>query len=152
GKRLAELRAHPQTSEPAGSAVVQFMDAIEEPERPEHTPERLVGIYRVLKPHLLAAYQDHLARVNRVYEPPTQRLLMRLIDDERRHVSAGVTVMAHVVATPAQQERARLWQARLERLLGAAGGVTGQGLPAPRDLEAPSPILNDDAREFIRLE
>ena len=34
GKRLPELRAHAQVSEPASDRVVAFMDALEEPDRP----------------------------------------------------------------------------------------------------------------------
>jgi hypothetical protein len=154
GKRLPELRAHAHSSEPANARFVAFMNALEEPERPGQTVERLVGMYRVLKPHLVASYQEHLARVNAVYEPPTQRLLLRLVEDERRHVAAGGLILSHLAGTPALEERARTWQARLERLLEAAGGVTGAGLPAAPDVDAVSsaPILNDDAREFIRLE
>src|SRR5881396_3963587 len=47
GKRLPELRAHAQVSEPASDRVVAFMDALEEPEAPQQTVERLVGVYRV---------------------------------------------------------------------------------------------------------
>ena len=155
GKRLPELRAHAQMSEPANAAFVAFMNAIEEPERPGQTVERLVGVYRVLKPHLLASYEDHLRRVNSVYEPPTERILMRLVEDERRHVAAGSRSCAHLSATPELAERGEAWQAQLEGLLAAAGGVTGGGLaragrPRPR---APSAsALNDDPRQFIRLE
>ena len=62
GRRLPELRAHAQESEPANDAFVAFMDAIEAPEAPGQTVERLVGVYRVLKPHLLAVYEQHLAQ------------------------------------------------------------------------------------------
>jgi len=58
GRRLPELRAHAQESEPPNDAFVGFMDAIEAPEEPERTAERLAGIYRVLKPHLLAVYES----------------------------------------------------------------------------------------------
>jgi len=154
GNRLAELRARAHVSEPANAAFVTFMDAIEEPERPPQTVERLVGVYRVLKPHLLAVYEDHLRRVNEVYEPPTELLVARMAEDERRHIAAGLAIIQHLVTTAALDERARAWQARLERLLEAAGGVTGGGLPAPARLDAlpPARTLNDDAREFIRLE
>jgi hypothetical protein len=50
GRRLPELRAHAQQSEPAGEGFIAFMDALESPETPELTVERLVGMYRVLKP------------------------------------------------------------------------------------------------------
>lgn len=153
GKRLPELRAHAQVSEPANERVVAFMDALEEPEAPPQTVERLVGVYRVLKPHLRASYHDSLQRANAVYEPPTRRILVRCIDDERRHITAGETIIGHLCATPALTERALAWQRRLEGLLAAAGGVTGDGLPPiPPDSGDVSVETSDDAREFIRLE
>src|SRR4249920_2634682 len=131
GKRLPELRAPAQVSEPANAAFVAFMNAIEAPERPDQSVERLVGVYRVLKPHLIASYEDHLHRTNSVYEPPTERILLRLIEEERRHVAAGSTILRHLSATPGLAERGEAWRAQLEELLRVAGGVTGAGLPAP---------------------
>src|SRR2546429_965889 len=152
GRRLPELRAHTQVSEPANEGVVAFMDAVEEPALPGQTIERLVGIYRVLKPHLLSTYHDHLVWANPVYEPPTRRLLLRCIDDERRHLAAGETVLRHLCA-PGLAERALAWQRRLEALVEAAGGVTGEGLPpAPPDTAQVPTETSDDAREFVRLE
>ena len=78
GRRLLELRAPAQVSEPSGPGFVAFMDELERPEAPHQTVERLVGVYRVLKPHLLATYEWHLARTNPVYEPPTRRILSSL--------------------------------------------------------------------------
>ena len=157
GRRLPELRAPAQVSEPANQSFVAFMDALEEAEAPHQTVERLVGVYRVLKPHLLAAYRDHVARANPIYEPPTRRILARCIEDEARHIAAGETILRHLASTPALGERATVWQGRLEGLLTAAGGVTGEGLPsvpamsvAPQ--QAKPPELDDDAREWIRLE
>jgi hypothetical protein len=151
GRRLPELRAHAQESEPANERVVAFMDALESPETPERTVERLVGVYRVLKPHLLADYERHLASANSVYEPPTRRILARCAEDERRHIAAGERVLVHLVVTPEARARAEAWQARLEALLAAAGGVTGEGLleAGPR---AASPEGVAEAEEFIRLE
>ena len=154
GNRLSELRAQAQVSEPANPSFVAFMDALEEPEGPRQTVERLVGVYRVLKPHLLATYQDHLARANAVYEPPTRRILSGCIDDERRHIAAGGAILGHLASTPALRERAGIWQERLEDLLVAARGVTGDGLPSPSAVPAAPPAveLDGDAREWIRLE
>src|SRR5213594_4065125 len=61
GKRLPELRAPAQQSEPPGEAFVGFMELLESPEAFHQTPERLAGVYRVLKPCLLAAYERHLS-------------------------------------------------------------------------------------------
>jgi len=151
GRRLPELRAHAQESEPAGEGFIAFMDALESTETPELTVERLVGVYRVLKPHLLAAYERDLASANAVYEPPTRRILARCAEDERRHIAAGERVLAHLVTTPAARARATAWAERLGGLLAAAGGVTGEGLPTP----APAPLSPEgvtEAEEFIRLE
>src|SRR5205809_7438242 len=152
GERLPELRARPRGSEAASARVVAFMDAVEEPAAPGQTVEQLVGVYRVRKPPLLSSYHDHLVRANPVYEPPTRRLLQRCIDDERRHIAAGETVLGHLCA-PALAERVLAWQRRLEALVEAAGGVTGEGLPpAPPDT-AQAPIeTSDDARELVRHE
>jgi hypothetical protein len=152
GRRLPELRAQAHVSEPANGAFVAAMDAIEEPELPRQTVERVVGIYRVLKPHLLASYEEHLRLANEVYEPPTRRILARCAEDERRHVGAGLTVLRHLVTTPALEERASAWQARLERLLAASGGVTGRGLPPPVAAAAAPTGASDDPRELLRLD
>src|SRR5213078_4138523 len=66
GKRLPELRSPAQRSEPANDGVARLMDLVEAPEGPDETVERLVGLYRVVKPHLLAVYERHLATANRV--------------------------------------------------------------------------------------
>lgn len=128
GKRLPELRATAQVSEPPNDAFVRFMDRLESPEEFGQTAERLVGIYRVLKPHLLATYAHHLAHANAVYEPPTRRILVRTIEDERRHVAAGLAILAHHLTDDGSRRRAREWEDRLQALLGEAGGVTGEGL------------------------
>lgn len=151
GRRLPELRAPAQQSEPAGEGFVAFLDALESAETPELTVERLVGVYRVLKPHLLAAYERDLASANAVYEPPTRRILARCAEDERRHIAAGERVLAHLATTPAAEARAATWAERLGGLLAAAGGVTGEGLPTP----VPAPVSPEgvtEAEEFIRLE
>jgi len=152
GRRLPELRAHAQESSPPNDDFVAFMDAIEAPEEPGQTAERLAGIYRVLKPHLLAVYVGHSRTANPVYEPPTCRILERCIEDEQRHIAAGETIIRHLASAPESQSRVAAWQARLESLLGAAQGVTGQGLPPALAQTSRDVPLSDDAREFIRLE
>lgn len=153
GKRLPELRAHAEASEPASPAFVAFVDALESPEAPHQTVERLVGVYRVLKPHLLATYERHLARTNAVYEPPTRRILERCIEDERRHVAAGETILRHLLATPELGARAAARQGTLAGLLAAAGGVTGDELSAPGGIPAAATVSGESAegREFVRL-
>jgi hypothetical protein len=154
GQRLPELRSRAQVSEAANPAVATFMDSLEDAEGPDQTVERLVGVYGVLKPHLLATYRDHLAHANAVYEPPTRRILARCIDDEERHIAAGETILRYLAAGPRVTERVSARRRQLEGLLAAASGVTGDGLPTrePQGAAPRQTDLSDDAREFIRLE
>jgi hypothetical protein len=127
GKRLPELRAPAQVSEPPSLEFVRFLDALEGREAWGETIERLTGVYRVLKPHLVAAYAAHLGRVNPVYEPPTRRILERCLADERRHLVDGGGVLDALVRTPDARARATGWERELRERLDASGGVTGGG-------------------------
>jgi hypothetical protein len=125
GKRLGELRSQAQVSKSANAEFASLMNTIEDQEQWENTIERLVGIYRVLKPHLVSHYSAHIAAANPVYEPPTLRILEHLVDDEKRHIERGSVLLGDLLNSPAKHARAAQWQARLEEMLAAAGGVTG---------------------------
>ena len=130
GKRLPELRAKAQDSEPGGPGVVAAFDLVETAEAPGQTVERVVAIYRVVKPHLATVYERHLTVANPVYEPPTRRILLRCIEEERRHAAAGGRVLDQLLARePALGERARQWERRVLDALAAAGGITGDVEP-----------------------
>ena len=125
GKRLPELRAQAQVSKPANDQFASFIQEIEDKEQWEDTIERLVGIYRVLKPHLIANYSAHVTAANPVYEPPTIRILAKLLEDEKAHVEKGLVLLEDLLDSPEKSRRAGQWQAHLEELLVASGGVTG---------------------------
>ncbi len=125
GRRLPELRSPAQQSEPANDGVVRLMDRIESADEPGQTAERLAGVYRVLKPHLVTVYARHLAATNPVYEPPTRRILARCLDEERRHVAAGASVIAAMLGEAEAVARALDWERAVTGLLGEAAGVTG---------------------------
>ncbi|HEV8309521.1 MAG TPA: hypothetical protein VGW35_17815 [Methylomirabilota bacterium] len=156
GKRLPELRAPAQVSEPASQGLVGFMAALESREAWGETLERLTGIYRVLKPHLAATYAAHLARANPVFEAPTRRILERCLDEERRHLAEGRHALAVLARSEAARTRVARWEAELRGLLGSAGGVTGEDgtVPAePEDREDPgAPAAADDAGARPRAE
>ncbi len=134
GRRLPELRAPAQQSEPANAEFVDFMNLLDGREARGETVERLVGVYRVLKPHMVATYEAHLAAANPIYEPPTRRILERCLAEERRHVAAATVVLERLLDGDAKR-RAGEWQTRLLEALAAAGGVTG---------ETPTPLLATD--------
>ncbi len=125
GKRLPELRAQAQVSKAANENFASFIQEIEDKEEWEETIERLVGIYRVLKPHLIAHYSSHVTAANPVYEPPTIRILAKMLEDEKAHVEKGLVLLGDLLDTPEKSRRAAQWQAHLEELLAASGGVTG---------------------------
>lgn len=139
GRRLPELRSPAQQSEPANERFVRFMDLLDAREGRGESAERVVGVYRVLKPHLVATYQQHLAAANPVYEPPTRRILERCIVEERRHVAAGAVVLERLLGDGASRERVAAWEGQLSAALAEAGGVTGQSPTPPLDVAAVGP-------------
>jgi 1,2-phenylacetyl-CoA epoxidase catalytic subunit len=125
GKRLPELRAQAQVSKAANEQFASFIQEIEDKEEWENTIERLVGIYRVLKPHLISHYSTHVTAANPVYEPPTIRILARMLEEEKAHVEKGLVLLDDLLDSAETHRRASRWQSHLEDLLGASGGVTG---------------------------
>jgi hypothetical protein len=155
GRRLPELRSPAQQSEPANERVVAFMDLVESRETSGATPERLTGVYRVLKPHLVALYARHLGDANGIYEPPTRRILQRCLDEERRHVAAGALIVRRFGADPEWRRRADEWEQRLLAALGSAGGITGTAGTEREFTEPPSEVADASpwhpARDVVAL-
>jgi hypothetical protein len=143
GRRLPELRAAAQQSEPANEGVVALLDLVQGTEGPAQTVERVTAVYRVLKPHVATVYGRHLAVANPVYEPPTRRILERCLAEEWRHAAAGEHVLRRLLASdPAPPSRGQDWERRLMAALAAAGGITGD-VEAP--LIAPPAVMPDPA-------
>jgi hypothetical protein len=149
GRRLPELRAPAQQSEPANDRFVGFMDRLDAREAAGESLERVVGVYRVLKPHLLATYRAHLAAANPVYEPPTRRILERCIAEEERHVAAGAVVLERLLADEPRQQRAVAWEGVLCEALAEARGVAGDD-PAARRAFAGEAA--DPTRDVVALD
>jgi hypothetical protein len=139
GRRLPELRAPAQQSEPANHAVVRLFDLLEEAGRPQDTLRRVAAMYRVVKPHLAAVYEHHLAATNPIYEPPTRRILERSLAEERRHVASGVVVFDRLRRDIPGVDVAAEWQGEVLAALAEAGGVTGDD-SAPRRIAIPSAV------------
>jgi hypothetical protein len=128
-KRLPELREmNPdRLTVPANDAFVTFMDAIREPEAPELTIEKLVGVYRVLMPRLIGVYTYHLNGTSRITDAPTIRSLKFALQDEFEDWRDGEMLIQSLIDTPDKVERAARRQAALEQLYIASGGVSGPG-------------------------
>jgi hypothetical protein len=128
-KRLPELREMntERLTEPPNDAMVAFTDAVREPEAPELTIEKLVGVYRVLIPRKIAAYTFHLNATSRITDAPTMRSLNFILQDEFDDWREGEMLLQSLIATPEEVERAANRQRELEQFMLAAGGITGPG-------------------------
>ena len=124
GRRLPELRARAQESEPASDDVARFMALLESPVERGQTIERVVGVYRVLKPHLATVYARHLERANPVYEPPTRRILAVCLEHERRHAAAGRAILDGLLQDADARRRARAWEHTLGESLARAAKIS----------------------------
>ena len=128
GKRLPELRCGRkavESSEPANEGFAGFMQAIAEPERPDLTIEKLVGIFDVLKPHLVDVYETTMRETDQICDAPTIEILDVIERKTRRHIAWGQEVLDRLCDTDALRERRRKRADELGAKLEACGGVTG---------------------------
>jgi hypothetical protein len=128
-KRLPELREMntERLTEPPNDAIVAFVDAVRDPEAPELTIEKLVGVYRVLIPRKIAAYTFHLNATSRITDAPTMRSLKFILQDEFDDWREGEMLLQSLIESPEEVERAANRQRELEQLIVEAGGITGPG-------------------------
>jgi hypothetical protein len=145
GRRLPELRAPAHQGEPPSEGFARLLALIDERQARHESLERVVAVYRVVKPHLVAAYAAHQADANAIYEPPTRRILARCLEEERRHVAAGAVVLDRLFA--GERERAARWEAHLRGELARAGGLVTES-DEPR-AAAPAP---DPAGDLVALD
>ena len=128
-KRLPELREmNPERlTMPANDQIVAFMDALTEPTDPMQTIEKLVGVYRVLIPHKIAAYTYHRNNTSTITDAPTIRSLEFALKDEFDDWRDGEMLLQSLILKPDDVARAAARQQHLETLMVAAGGITGPG-------------------------
>jgi hypothetical protein len=142
-KRLPELREMntERLTRPANEHVEAFFEAMTEPEDKGQTIEKLVGVYRVLIPHKIAAYTYHLNNTSTITDAPTIRSLKFVLADEFEDWRDGEMLIQSLIETPDEVQRAASHQARLEGILVQAGGMAGPGSlgggAAPAQSEGP---------------
>src|SRR5437763_9266495 len=124
-KRLPELREmNPdRLCVPPNDAFVTFMDAIREPEAPELTIEKLVGVYRVLIPRFIAVYTYHLNGTSTITDSPTIRSLKFALQDEFDDWRDGEMLLQSLIDSPDKVDRGATRQAEIEKPELAAGGI-----------------------------
>lgn len=128
-KRLPELREmNPdRLTVPPNEELVAFVAKLSEPEAPGLTIEKLVGAYRVLLPHLISAYTYHRNNTSTITDAPTIRALGFALQDDLDDWRDGEMLIQSLLEDADEVRRAANWQAELETLLVAAGGIAGPG-------------------------
>ena len=143
-KRLPELREMntERLTAPPNDDFVAFMDAITEPEGPDQTLEKLVGVYRVLIPHKISAYTYHLNNTSTITDAPTMRSLKFALADEFDDWRDGEMLIQSMIESEEDVQRAAAHQAKCEALIVKAGGIAGPGsigsteVPVPEEVTA----------------
>jgi len=110
---------------PANDELVTFMEAMAVPDSPDQTIEKLVGAYRVLIPHMIAAYTIHLDNTSNVTDGPVIRSLKLILADEIEDWRDGEMMIQALLKTANDVRRAAEHQGRLETLILASGGISG---------------------------
>ena len=128
GKRLPELRCGRkavEASEASNEGFAAFVQAVAEPETPDLTIEKLVGVFDVLKPHLVEIYETTMRETEQISDAPTIEILETTVRKTRRHIAWGQEVLDRLCDTEALRERRRARADELSERLAASGGVTG---------------------------
>ena len=134
GRRLPELRCGRRTvaaSESANPAFAELMQQIARPEAPDQTIEKLVGIFDVLKPHLVEVYEKTVRETDPITDAPTIELLDEILRRTRGHVTWGNALLDRLADTESGTERRRRQTRLLRAQLVGCGGVVGE-LVVPR--------------------
>ena len=128
GKRLPELRCGRRavaSSESSNQAFADLIAEISEPEAPDLTIEKLVGVIDVLKPHLVDEYERHMRETDQIADAPTIELLEDIVRKTQRHIAWGREVLDRLCDTDAKRQRRLARAETLTKQLEASGGVTG---------------------------
>src|SRR5215217_465874 len=111
-KRLPELREmNTERLTLPAPGMEEFMAAMTEPEGPDLTIEKLVGVFRVLLPHKIAAYTYHLNNTSTITDAPTIRSLKFALQDEFEDWRDGEMILQSLIETPEEVDRAMAHQA-----------------------------------------
>lgn len=113
-QRLREVQT--PAFRPPGDPALEYLmaEAIHAPDE----RELLAGLFRVLKPALIAAYRWHLMQTFANPDAPTLYAFKHILVDEEEHVQWAADALADL---PVGE-----WEHYIRELLAAAGGVTGR--------------------------
>ena len=126
--RVKEMRTPPLHLDRIPDPVLDafFQELI----RSRNTIELLTGVYRVLKPAIIAALRRHLREANPLVDQPTRRLLRFILLEEEEQLAWGDLALLGLTDkenNSASVETGESWAAHLQAYLDAAGGIAADG-------------------------
>jgi hypothetical protein len=149
--RIGELRRSDRSLDRCPDQALEAL--MDEAIRARSTVELMTGLYRVIKPALVAAYRHHLDHITPLVDYPTGRLLRQLLLEEEQHIALGQQYL-DLLLTVDTAQAADAWAAHLTAYLAAAGGLAGEdarlpaaGLPPARRDEGPWQPSIESARD-----
>ncbi|MGH7594934.1 MAG: DUF455 family protein [bacterium] len=126
GKRLPELKGRSEHFHYIAPSD-EFVKLLEKIWRANDSLRRMVALYRVLKPALVAAYEHHLEHAELPADEPTAYILRNVLAEENDHSEWGETIIHGLIVSPDLLKLANQWQQELENDLREAGGIRGEG-------------------------
>jgi uncharacterized ferritin-like protein (DUF455 family) len=126
GKRIPELKGRSQHfhSIPPSDDFVRLLEKIW---KTSDELLRMVALYQVLKPELVAVYRKHLERMELPADEPTGNIMRLIADEEQDHVEWGSKVIERLLASANRSNEVRTWKENLLKELKETGGVWGEG-------------------------
>jgi hypothetical protein len=108
---------------PTDAGVSRLFDELAALRDPAMSLERVVAHYKVVVPHLLAAYGEHLEMTDPLTDSPTVRTLQFVIDDGTACWNDGDELLRSMVGSAREGERGADAARHFEELVAAAGGL-----------------------------
>ncbi|MBI3416167.1 MAG: hypothetical protein HY043_12790 [Verrucomicrobia bacterium] len=124
------------------AAIDRFIDELLSATNPA---ELLVGIHQVAGRALETAYRHHIDDTDPVTDPPTIRVLKRVLTDYEPMLEWAEEAIAAYIEGGVDESQIAGWRWHLQRVLGSIGGVTGADERNPE----PTP-MRIDAKAFQR--
>ena len=152
--RITQMRTPPHHLDKVPDAAIEaFMGELR---CAANSLEFMTGVYGVLKPALVAAFQAQLADTHPLADHPTRRLVRWALGEEEEQLAWGQSSLKLMrgKANAGAVAAADAWQKHLEAYLAAAGGIHGDdprlpagSLPPPRATRPPAEISQVPRRD-----
>lgn len=120
-ERVAEMREPPHQLDDVPDERLEAL--LEEAIRAENTLELLVGVYRVIRPALVAQMRAHIDTANPLFDHPTRRILRLILVEQDEILEWGRRACDALMS--ADQHRASSWETHVQWFLEASGGIGG---------------------------